>query len=102
MGTNTNMECGCFNGSVGVIPTDIKGYMGIIPTQILGFVDVINTQIVGSVGIICTPNTEVILRFEQANLFWEKDENVVGFTKFNLLTASGNWSLEEIEIEELL
>lgn len=90
-------EDSCLNGSVGIIPTQIVGSASVIDTQIVGSVNVIDTFIRGSVGIICTPNTEVVFRFEYPNLFWQKDENVIGVTKFNMITASGNWILKEIE-----
>lgn len=53
-------------------------------------------------GIVCTVGGDYLLRFEQAVLTWKEDENREGVVKYNTLIASGDWSLEEIEIEELL
>jgi hypothetical protein len=56
-----------------------------------------------SCGVVCAINdTEYIIRFEKATLLWEENDNREGVTKYNTLIASGKWSLEEIEIEELL
>ena len=55
-----------------------------------------------SFGIICSIGEAYILRFEKATLTWNDADNREGVTKYNTLIASGNWSLEEIEIEELL
>ena len=51
-------------------------------------------------GVVCNVGGDYILRFEQAVLTWNADD--VGVIKYNTLFASGEWSLEEIEIEELL
>lgn len=53
-------------------------------------------------GIVCTVAGDYILRFEKAILTWNGADNREGVIKYNTLTASGAWSLEEIEIEELL
>lgn len=56
-----------------------------------------------SCGIVCNVNnSEYIIRFEKATLFWNASDNRVGTTKYNTLVASGDWTLEEIVIEELL
>lgn len=53
-------------------------------------------------GIVCTVAGDYILRFEKAILTWDGADNREGVIKYNTLTASGAWSLEEIQIEELL
>lgn len=54
-------------------------------------------------GIICSINNyDYIVRFEKTTLVWNEIDNKVGVVKYNTLVASGSWSLEEVEIEELL
>ena len=51
-----------------------------------------------SVGLICSINGEAVIQFAYDKLTWNStDENQIGITKYNLLTASGDWVLEEIE-----
>lgn len=53
-------------------------------------------------GIVCTIGGDYILRFGKAILTWDEADNREGVVKYNTLIASGDWSLEEIQIEELL
>lgn len=55
-----------------------------------------------SVGLICSAGDVYIIRFEKDSLLWLGADNRVGVTKYNTLSASGSWSLAEVEIEELL
>ena len=51
-----------------------------------------------SIGLICSINGAEIIRFEKSKLVWNsKEDNQVGVIKYNLLTASDDWILEEIE-----
>lgn len=54
------------------------------------------------VATICGVNNEVILRFDYDKLTWLDEDNKEGVIKYNILTVSSDWSLEEIIIEELL
>lgn len=45
---------------------------------------------------------EYNIRFEKDMLVWEGDTNNEGVVLYNTLVATGEWSLEEITIEELL
>jgi hypothetical protein len=54
------------------------------------------------VTTICGVNSDVVLRFDYDKLTWLDDDNREGVIKYNILTASSDWSLEEIIIEELL
>lgn len=47
-------------------------------------------------------NIDQFIRFALSNLQWIGNENNVGMTKYNTLTTTSNWSLDEITIEELL
>lgn len=49
-----------------------------------------------------TASNDVFVRFAQSSLVWLDEDNKVGVVKYNTLVASGSWSLEEVEIEELL
>lgn len=53
-------------------------------------------------SIACVVSESSEIYFAQPLLVWKMGENKVGVIKYNTLTASGRWTLEEIEIEELL
>lgn len=53
-------------------------------------------------GIVCSINTDFYIRFEDDKVVWYGADNNEGVIKYNTLIASGVWSLEEVEIEELL
>lgn len=53
-------------------------------------------------SIICDVGVGEFVKWALESLQWLGADNQVGVTKFNTLIASGEWSLEEIEIEELL
>ena len=87
----------CLN--VNITYEQLKGVVRIISQPIMGLISVSNKPIIGElkVGVICSINGEQVLRFGEDMLSWSKEENQVGITKYNLLTASGDWILEEIE-----
>ena len=78
MNTRKNIECGCIDGSV-----------GIINTRIVGSIELINTFITGSVGIICTPNTEVYLRVDP-KIVWMSPED---YAEFNIYSNT-RWEID--------
>ena len=51
---------------------------------------------------VCSINSESFVRFKESMLSWYGADNTEGVIKYNILTASHSWSLEEVEIEELL
>lgn len=53
-------------------------------------------------SIICDVGVGEFIRFALSTLQWVGDDNAEGVVKYNKLTASGDWSLEEVEIEEML
>lgn len=53
-------------------------------------------------SIICDIGVGEFIRFALSTLQWIGDDNAEGVVKYNKLTASGDWSLEEVEIEEML
>lgn len=88
---------GCLKGSVTKIGSILAGIATIATTDISATAYCANPKVTVSVGLICSINNEQIIRFEKDTLSWSKEENQVGITKYNLLTASGDWILEEIE-----
>lgn len=54
------------------------------------------------VGIVCSLHEELAIRFAKDKLVWEGETNAEGVVKYNTLISTGEWSLEEITIEELL
>ena len=55
-----------------------------------------------SAFLICSVNQDSFIRFKESMLSWYGRDNNEGVIKYNTLTASGKWTLEEVEIEELL
>lgn len=53
-----------------------------------------------SCGMVCTVNKADRILWAKDGLVWVNPE--VGIVKYNHLTATGDWSLSEITIEELL
>lgn len=53
-------------------------------------------------SINCDVGVGEFARWALESLQWLGEDNQVGVTKYNKLIASGEWSLEELEIEELL
>lgn len=54
------------------------------------------------VGIVCSIPEEWVIRFAKDKLVWDGDTNQEGVILYNTLISTGEWSLEEITIEELL
>lgn len=53
-------------------------------------------------GVTVCPIYGMYIYFDKDSLSWLGADNRAGVTKYNTLTASGSWSLAEVEIEELL
>lgn len=53
-------------------------------------------------GLVCDVINTSGIRFTLSGLRWNGADNNAGVTKYNTLISSGDWSLEEVEIEELL
>lgn len=62
----------------------------------------LDTPIEVTCSIICDVGIGEFIRFALSSLQWVGDDNNEGVTKYNTLISSGAWSLEEVEIEELL
>lgn len=63
---------------------------------------VIGNRLSGSCGLVCSIPEELAIRFAKSNLTWEGETNNEGVILYNTLIATGDWSLEELKIEELL
>lgn len=55
-----------------------------------------------SASVVCEVAGGAYIRFKEDILVWVGNDNNEGVIKYNVLTATGAWSLEEVEIEELL
>lgn len=53
-------------------------------------------------SIVCNVGVGEFVKWALESLQWLGEDNQVGVTKYNTLIASGEWSLEEVIIEELL
>lgn len=62
----------------------------------------LDAPIEATCSIICDIGVGEFIRFALSTLQWVGDDNAEGVVKYNKLTASGDWSLEEVEIEEML
>lgn len=65
-------------------------------------VDVQRQSITARIGIVCSMPEELVIRFAKDKLVWEGETNNDGVILYNTLISTGDWSLEEIHIEELL
>lgn len=53
-----------------------------------------------SCGLVCSVGSNMKILWSNEYLSWLNSE--IGVVKYNHLTATGDWSLAEVEIEELL
>ena len=91
---------GCLNVNVNRIGEGLHFGVGRIGNGIK-----VNTHRIGeglkvNVSLICTVGTQHRILWSEQYLNWLNNE--VGVIKYNYLTATGDWSLEEVIIEELL
>lgn len=54
------------------------------------------------IGLVCSIPEELVIKFRENKLIWDGETNNNGAVLYNTLIATGDWSLEEITIEELL
>lgn len=73
-----------------------------IDTPIFAKCQRVDVPIEVTCSIICDIGVGEFIRFALSTLQWIGDDNAEGVVKYNKLTASGDWSLEEVEIEEML
>ena len=62
----------------------------------------VGERLQAKVGIVCSIPEAWVITFAKDNLVWEGETNKEGVVIYNTLISTGEWSLEEITIEELL
>ena len=62
----------------------------------------IGERIQAKVGVVCSVPNKFILLFTKKGLKWEGETNNEGVVLYNTLISTGEWTLEEIVLEELL
>lgn len=83
-------------------PIDVDGVARLDTPITAAYVGRLDVPIEVTCSIICDVGIGEFVRFALSSLQWLDDDNREGVTQYNTLTASGDWSLEDIEIEELL
>lgn len=90
-----NVKCSRLDVPIEVVTTRID-------TPIFAKCQRLDVPIEVTCSIICDIGVGEFIRFALSTLQWVGDDNAEGVVKYNKLTASGDWSLEEVEIEEML
>ena len=90
-----NVKCSRLDLPIEVVTTRID-------TPIFAKCQRLDVPIEVTCSIICDIGVGEFIRFALSTLQWVGDDNAEGVVKYNKLTASGDWSLEEVEIEEML
>lgn len=83
-------------------PIEVNGVARLDAPSTAGYCGRLDTPIEVTCSIICDVGIGEFIRFALSSLQWVGDDNNEGVTKYNTLISSGAWSLEEVEIEELL
>lgn len=106
---NDSLNASCKNiGGINNIKISLIDIIDIkVKTEKIGedlMINIINISPVINVtyGITCSISNIKVIKFNHANLVWEGDLNKEGVILYNTLISTDDWSLEEIEIEELL
>lgn len=68
----------------------------IIPEVIVPEASIASSMLRPSLGFITHINGKPTIKWREKVLIWNECENYAGATKYNLLTASGEWELEEL------
>lgn len=111
----------CLSGSIRMVDASVYGKMTAVDAPVVGYIECetltasiatannalhgsisVNAGIVGVISEICLAKGDYVIRWAKPLLEWAGDDNREGVIKYNILTASSDWSLEEIIIEELL
>ena len=72
-----------------------------IPCNVIKYgINLVRPQFIVNIRLICSDEYVEVLEWASQVLGWDSDE--VGTIKYNLLTASDDWTIEEVTIEELL
>ena len=111
----------CLNGNIRVVDAAVYGVMEAVGAPIVGDISfqtpmaqiapigtamrgciAVNAGLAGTIGEVCLANGDYVIRWSKPLLEWVGDDNREGVVKYNELTSSHDWELEEVIIEELL
>lgn len=111
----------CLSGSIRMVDASVYGNMTAVDAPVVGHIECetltasiatannalrgsisVNAGIVGVISEICLANGDYVIRWAKPLLEWAGDDNREGVVKYNELTSSHDWALEEVIIEELL
>lgn len=95
-------DIGCLQGSIDRVSVGLSGGVQRISEELQGEISRVSGGIVGYISLVCTVSRDAYIRFKDGFITWYGTDNDDGVIKYNTLIASGDWSLEEVEIEELL
>lgn len=93
---------GCLSGSLLRHGDVLKGSILLMGESLSGSLLRHGDRLRGSLSMVCSVNKDAYIRFKEDFITWYGTDNNDGVIKYNTLIASGDWSLEEVEIEELL
>ena len=94
-------------GEQTVVSSERVDDMVVVTSERMSMAIAVTTERIGALplvtsSIICDVGVGEFVKWALESLQWLGEDNKVGVTKYNTLVASGDWSLEEVEIEELL
>lgn len=111
----------CLSGNIRVVDAAVYGVMEAVDAPIVGGISfqtpkvhiapigtamrgciAVNAGFAGTIGEVCLANGDYVIRWAKPLLEWAGDDNREGVVKYNELTSSHDWVLEEVIIEELL
>ena len=93
---------GCLSGSLLRRGEGLRGSILLIGESLSGSLLRRGEGLRGNLSMVCSVNKDAYIRFKEGFITWYGTDNDDGVIKYNTLIASGDWSLEEVEIEELL
>ena len=111
----------CLSGNIRVFDAAVYGVMEAVDAPIVGGISfpmpkaqialvgtalrgciAVNAGLAGTIGEVCLANGDYVIRWAKPLLEWAGEDNREGVVKYNELTSSHDWVLEEVIIEELL
>lgn len=111
----------CLSGNIRVVDASVYGKMTAVDATVVGHIEcetltasiapigtamrgciAVNAGLAGTIGEVCLANGDYVIRWAKPLLEWAGDDNREGVVKYNELTSSHDWVLEEVIIEELL
>jgi hypothetical protein len=99
---NIGSKRGCLSATVSRVGNGLKANVGIVDDGLIAVIGRVGNGLKANIGIVCSVSTKIYVRFKEGKLTWNGVDNNKGVIKFNTIFASGDWSLNEVQIEELL